>query len=67
MQHDFYKCLNLLNEHGQLEAKAIVIGVNPGRIFVDNPVTPKSGLIWFGNNDGFMFIGDECTRNAMNN
>ena len=59
-QHDFYKCLNLLNEQGQLEAKAIVIGVNPGRIFVDNPVKPKSGLIWLGNNDGFMLIGDEC-------
>jgi len=60
MQHDFYKCLHLLNKKGQLEAKAIVIGVNPGRIFVDNPVTPNSGLIWLGNNDGFMLIGDEC-------
>ncbi len=62
VQHDFYKCLPLLNEEGQLEAKAIVIGVNPGRIFVDDVVSPNSGLIWLGNNDGFIFIGDECNK-----
>ncbi len=32
--------------------------MNPGRIFVDNVSSPKSGLIWVGNNDGFFFIGD---------
>lgn len=62
MQRDFHKCLNLLNEQGQLEAKSIVMGVNPGRIFVDEFVIPKSGLIWLGNNDGFIFIGDECNK-----
>ncbi|MGN7479319.1 GNAT family N-acetyltransferase [Solibacillus silvestris] len=61
-QNDFRKCLGLLNEQGQLEAKAIIAGVNPGRIFVDDTVTPDSGLIWLGNNDGFIFIGNESNE-----
>lgn len=56
---EFHKCKDLLNERGQLEAKAVVEGVNPGRIFVDDIDSPTSGLIWLGNNDGFFFIGDE--------
>lgn len=56
---DFHKCLGLLNAEGQIEVKAIVNGVNPGRIFVDNLNAPGTGLIWLGNNDGFIFMGDE--------
>ncbi|HGH7183000.1 GNAT family N-acetyltransferase [Bacillus cereus] len=57
-KNDFYKCSGLINEHGQLEVKAVIAGVNPGRIFVDNVFSPNSGLVWLGNNDGFFFIGD---------
>ncbi|GEN54887.1 acetyltransferase [Halobacillus faecis] len=39
--------------------KAVIEGNNPGRIYVDDPDCPKSGLIWLGNHDGFFFIGDE--------
>ncbi|NIK76651.1 hypothetical protein FHS15_001776 [Paenibacillus castaneae] len=56
---DFYKCRGLLNEQGHLEVKAVIEGVNPGRVFVDNSDSPATGLIWLGNNDGFFFIGDE--------
>ncbi|MGE6401155.1 GNAT family N-acetyltransferase [Bacillus cereus] len=56
-KNDFYKCNSLVNEKGQLEVKAVIAGVNPGRIFVDNIYSPNSGLIWLGNNDGFFFIG----------
>ena len=55
---DFYRCNRLVNEQGQLEVRAVIAGVNPGRIFVDNVTSPNSGLIWLGNNDGFFFIGD---------
>lgn len=58
-KNDFYKCSNLLSEQGQLEVKAVVEGINPGRIFVDNIDSPNSGLVWLGNNDGFIFIGNE--------
>lgn len=57
-KNDFYKCSSLINERGQLEVKAVIAGVNPGRIFVDNISSPNSGLIWLGNNDGFFFIGN---------
>ena len=33
---DFYRCNRLVNEQGQLEVRAVIAGVNPGRIFVDN-------------------------------
>lgn len=59
---EFYKCKELLHEQGQLEAKAVVERVNPGRVFVDNVETPASGLIWLGNNDGFFFIGNESNE-----
>ncbi len=62
---NFYKCKVLVNEQGQLEVKAVIEGINPGRIFVDNANSPKSGLIWLGNNDGFFFIGNE--ENALFN
>jgi len=63
---EFYKCKELLNEQGQLEANAIIEGVNPGRVFVDDIDSPKSGLIWLGNNDGFVFFGNESNE-AFNN
>ena len=56
---EFYKCEKLINVVGHLEVKAVIEGNNPGRIFVDHIDSPKSGLIWLGNNDGFFFIGDE--------
>lgn len=67
---EFYKCKKLLYEQGQLEAKAVIEGVNPGRVFVDDIGFPTSGLIWLGNNDGFIFIGDEKNEsfnNELNN
>lgn len=63
---DFLKCEKLINEQGQLEVKAVVQGVNPGRIFVDNLDSPDSGLIWLGNNDGFFFIGNEKNETFNN-
>ncbi|MED1410831.1 MULTISPECIES: GNAT family N-acetyltransferase [Bacillus] len=54
----FCKCSGLVNEQGQLEVKAVIAGINPGRIFVDNISSPNSGLIWLGNNDSFFFIGN---------
>lgn len=58
-KQDFYKSRVMLDKQSRLEAKAVVEGVNPGRIFVDDSESPTSGLIWLGNNDGFYFIGNE--------
>ncbi|TCZ81119.1 GNAT family N-acetyltransferase [Paenibacillus albiflavus] len=59
-RNEFYKCKSLILEHGHLEIRAIVEGNNPGRIFVDDLKSPRTGLIWFGNLDGFAFIGDSA-------
>ncbi|MHC8516876.1 GNAT family N-acetyltransferase [Sporosarcina sp. ITBMC105] len=56
---EFKKCRNLVNDNGQIEAIAVVESFNPGRIFVDDRNHPLTGLIWLGNNDGFIFFGDE--------
>ncbi|MCM2677939.1 GNAT family N-acetyltransferase [Shouchella plakortidis] len=44
-------------------------GVNPGRVFVDNPERPATGVVWLHNNDGFIFFGDEtneCFNKELN-
>lgn len=69
-KNDFYKCKSLICQEGQLEVKAVVEGINPGRIFVDNIASPNTGLVWLGNNDGFIFIGNEHNEvfnNQINN
>lgn len=54
----FHRCRNLVNRGINLESKAIIAGMNPGRVFVDDVDHPRSGMIWQGNLDGFHFVGD---------
>ncbi|GIN70673.1 acetyltransferase [Bacillus sp. J14TS2] len=62
---EFYKCKSLVNENIP-ESVAVVVGNNPGRIFVDNKDNPTTGLIWFKSMDiGFNFIGD-CFNTNFN-
>lgn len=63
---DFSKCSSIIDLHTHIEAKAIIEGNNPGRIFVDCINEPKTGLIWLGNNDGFIFIGNENNEPFQN-
>lgn len=65
-QADFYLCKSIFHKDGQLEIKAVIEGISPGRIFVDNIISPKTGLVWLGNNDGFCFIGDETNKEFTN-
>lgn len=59
---EYRKCRKILHEQGQLEALAVVENINPGRIFVDDGNNPASGLIWLGNNDGFIFLEVNKTK-----
>ncbi|WP_459501425.1 GNAT family N-acetyltransferase [Bacillus sp. C1] len=54
----FMNCNHLLQKERQIEVQAIIEGNNSGRVFVDNVTKPRSGLVWLGNLDGFVFIGD---------
>jgi GNAT superfamily N-acetyltransferase len=56
---EFYKCKHFLQDSRLLEVSAVIERINPGRIFADDPDNPASALIWLGNNDGFIFTGDE--------
>lgn len=52
---DFKRCQHLINKDGHMEVEAVILGNNPGRIFVDNPESPDAALMWLGNNDGFFY------------
>jgi GNAT superfamily N-acetyltransferase len=56
---EFYRCKALLVHGGLLESKAAIEGMHSDRIFVDEPLSPASGFIWLGSNNGFIFIGNE--------
>ncbi|MHA7138672.1 GNAT family N-acetyltransferase [Rossellomorea arthrocnemi] len=58
-QSEFYKCKVLLVHGGRLESKAAIEGMHSDRIFVDDLLSPTSGFIWLGSNNGFIFIGNE--------
>lgn len=57
-QQQFIRCKHLLQQERHLEVQAIIEGNNPGRVFVDHVEFPQSGLVWLGNLDGFIFIGN---------
>lgn len=57
---EYHFCQKIINPKGHLEVKSIIYGNNPGRVFVDSQTQPTSGLIWLGNLDGFVFIGDHA-------
>ncbi|HDX9579752.1 TPA: GNAT family N-acetyltransferase [Bacillus pseudomycoides] len=57
-QQQFIRCKHLLQQERHLDVQAIIEGNNPGRVFVDHVDLPQSGLVWFGNLDGFVFIGN---------
>jgi GNAT acetyltransferase len=59
---EYYKCRELINEESLLEAKAVIEGDHPGRLFVDDVNAPRSAVIWLGSNNGFIFIGNEVNE-----
>jgi RimJ/RimL family protein N-acetyltransferase len=40
------------------EARAVIEGNNPGWVFVDDPNTPKTALVWAHGIKGFYLVGD---------
>ncbi|WZY00031.1 GNAT family N-acetyltransferase [Bacillus sp. FSL W7-1360] len=57
-KNEFNKCTHLIDENDPL-ATAVILGNNPGRIFVDDKDKPSTGLVWFKSDDiGFGLIGD---------
>lgn len=42
-----------------IEIKGVVQGYNPGCVFVDNKLKPKTAMVWSKAIKGFYFVGDE--------
>lgn len=49
----------LVGDLVNIEIKGVVQGFNPGCIFVDNLLNPKTAMVWSKAIDGFYFVGDE--------
>ncbi len=56
----------LTGERINLEIKAVVEGYNPGWVFVDNVMEPKTAMVWSQGIKGFYFLGD-VNSNEFNN
>ena len=55
---EFYKVNHLLNKPLiNLEIKSVVEGYNPGWIFVDHEISPKTCMVWSKGIKGFYFLG----------
>ncbi|MEI2397923.1 MULTISPECIES: GNAT family N-acetyltransferase [Paenibacillus] len=57
-KEDFYKIRHLTDPCKNIEAKAIVDGMNPGRVYADHPTEPTAALIWIQGQQGFQVVGD---------
>lgn len=57
-KQDFYKVRHLTDKCRNIEPKAIVNGMNPGRVYADHPEKPGAVLIWTEGQQGFQIVGD---------
>ncbi|TFE02221.1 GNAT family N-acetyltransferase [Jeotgalibacillus salarius] len=55
----FYLVEPLLTDEGSVEVRAVIEGVNRGRVFVDQVHDPVSAVVWLGNMDGIFVLGEE--------
>ena len=55
---DFHKIRQLTDQCKNIEVRAIINGMNPGRVFADHPSEPTAAIIWIQGQRGFQIIGD---------
>lgn len=56
---------HLVNDDSDKMFAAVVVGNNPGEVWVDNPLNLASALVWSDGLEGFNFMGN--ARNALFN
>ncbi|PAD29948.1 GNAT family N-acetyltransferase [Paenibacillus sp. 7523-1] len=57
-QLEFDKVKHLTDSCRNIEVRAVVSGLNPGRIYVDDATNITAALIWIQGQSGFQLIGD---------
>ncbi|PYE47796.1 GNAT acetyltransferase-like protein [Paenibacillus barcinonensis] len=55
---EFYKIKHLTDSCPNIEVKAVALGMNPGRIYVDDADNIKAALIWVHGQSGYQLVGD---------
>ena len=64
---DFYRIQKNIGFKGlSPEPISIIMKNNPGNIYVDNIIKPKTALIWSFGIAGFYLIGDNNNKNTNN-
>jgi len=58
-KNEFHRIRGLLRQEADnVEVKAIIDGINPGWVFVDDPIKPSIAMVWSAGQEGFYFVGD---------
>ncbi|WP_063564106.1 GNAT family N-acetyltransferase [Paenibacillus sp. O199] len=65
-KHEFYKVRHFADLNSNIEVKAVVTGLNPGRIYVDDASNITAALIWVKGQNGFQLIGDARSESFLN-
>lgn len=59
---EFYRIRHITDTCSNIEVKAIVDGMNPGRVFADHPENIRAALIWIQGQSGFHIVGDPQSK-----
>ncbi|MFC3746086.1 GNAT family N-acetyltransferase [Paenibacillus sp. GCM10012306] len=62
---DFKKIKHLTDPCYNIEVRAIAEGVNPGRVYTDNPDEPEAALIWIQGQSDFQIIGNPRSQGFL--
>ncbi|MBB6021183.1 hypothetical protein HNR77_002276 [Paenibacillus sp. JGP012] len=54
----FSQVKHITDAYRNIEVKAVVSGMNPGRIYVDDADNIKAALIWIHGQSGYQLVGD---------
>ncbi|MHA6529675.1 GNAT family N-acetyltransferase [Paenibacillus sp. BAC0078] len=62
---EFYRIRHIADACSNIEVKAIVGGMNPGRVFADHPENIRAALIWIQGQGGFHIVGDPQSKSLV--
>ncbi|GAB6931129.1 GNAT family N-acetyltransferase [Paenibacillus sp. JCM 10914] len=61
-RQEFHKIEHITDTCKNIEVRAVVNGINPGRLLVDHPTEPTTALIWIQGQQGFQLVGDTQSK-----
>jgi RimJ/RimL family protein N-acetyltransferase len=61
---DYSRALPLFQDHAYIPPKSVLLGMTPGRVFVDNSERPQAGLVW--TRWGFAYLAGNSSIETFN-